>query len=269
MKLKRDKTGRRGINSFGILLGFMIVLTFYAPIAGAQSQPADSKPCEVKAAETKAIPEAYQTFYLMNVAQQNDLTDIQTALRNLLPKIKLYSMPSQNAISMRGTPDDIQLAQKIITELDLPRRTYRLTFSVIETENGKRIGTQNFVLIAFLGTRTIFWRGLKVPIVTSPAKTGGADASAPDLQVQYQDVGLRIEATVEKYGEGFYLRTMVEQSSIAEEKAAVSVHDPVIRDSMLEGSSALVLRKPLVLGSFDLADDTRKEEIEVVAELVQ
>ena len=37
--------------------------------------------------------EAVQTFYLANTAQQNDLNDIQTALRNLLVNAKLYGVP--------------------------------------------------------------------------------------------------------------------------------------------------------------------------------
>ena len=36
--------------------------------------------------------EAVQTFYLANTAQQNDLNDIQTALRNLLTNAKLYAV---------------------------------------------------------------------------------------------------------------------------------------------------------------------------------
>ena len=41
--------------------------------------------------------EAVQTFDLANTAQQNDLNDIQVALRNLLVNAKLYGVPSQRA----------------------------------------------------------------------------------------------------------------------------------------------------------------------------
>ena len=43
-----------------------------------------------------------QTFYLTNAWQQNDLNDVQTALRNVLPNAKVYAVASQNAIVMRG-----------------------------------------------------------------------------------------------------------------------------------------------------------------------
>ena len=65
--------------------------------------------------------EAVQTFYLANTAQQNDLDDIQTALRNLLVNAKLYGVPSQSAIVMRATPDELLLAQKLINDLDKSR----------------------------------------------------------------------------------------------------------------------------------------------------
>src|SRR6185437_12020589 len=45
--------------------------------------------------------QAVQTFYLTNVAQQNDFTDIQTALRNMFQTAKIYGVASQDAIIMR------------------------------------------------------------------------------------------------------------------------------------------------------------------------
>jgi general secretion pathway protein D len=100
----------------------MLALMLFAPGAGAQTQPTEGK-----AVDAKPSSEVYQTFYLTNVLQQNDLSDIQTDLRNVLPKARIYGLPSQNAISMRATPEDIQLAQKIIADLDRPRKVYRLT----------------------------------------------------------------------------------------------------------------------------------------------
>jgi hypothetical protein len=81
--------------------------------------------------------------------------------------------------------------------------------------------------------------------------------------VQYVDVGLSIEATID----GSRLRTKVEQSTIADEKSAVGAQDPVIRQGVLEETSTLVEGKPLVLGSFDIPGTARHEEIGVVSEL--
>jgi general secretion pathway protein D len=76
--------------------------------------------------------QAVQTFYLANTAQQNDLNDIQTALRNLLTGAKLYGVPSQNAIVMRATPDELLLAQKLISDLDKARPEVVVDVALVE-----------------------------------------------------------------------------------------------------------------------------------------
>ena len=81
---------------------------------------------------TELDEQAVQTFYLTNAWQQNDLNDIQTALRNVLPNAKVYGVASQNAIVMRGTPDELLLASKLIDDLDKPRSEVVVDFGVLE-----------------------------------------------------------------------------------------------------------------------------------------
>jgi hypothetical protein len=85
--------------------------------------------------------------------------------------------------------------------------------------------------------------------------------------VQYLDVGLSIEATPSGEADGVKLRSKVEQSSLADEKSSVGQQDPVVRQTLLDGTSTLALGKPLVLGSLDIPGSTRHQEIEVIAEL--
>jgi general secretion pathway protein D len=73
-----------------------------------------------------------QTFYLSNAWQQNDLNDVQTALRNVITNAKFFGVASQNAIVMRGTPDEILLAQKIINDLDKARAEVVVDIAVME-----------------------------------------------------------------------------------------------------------------------------------------
>ncbi|HMH11935.1 MAG TPA: secretin N-terminal domain-containing protein [Edaphobacter sp.] len=75
---------------------------------------------------------AVQTFYLSNAWQQNDLNDMQTAIRNILTGAKIYGISSQNAIVIRGTPDELQLAQKMINDLDKPRPEVVVDIAVLE-----------------------------------------------------------------------------------------------------------------------------------------
>lgn len=81
--------------------------------------------------------QAVQTFYLTNVSQQQDLNDVQTALRNVFTTAKLYAVPSQSAIIMRGTPDELLLAQKLIDDLDKARPEVVVDVAILEVNRDK------------------------------------------------------------------------------------------------------------------------------------
>ena len=89
--------------------------------------------------------QAIQTFYLSNAWQQNDLNDVQTALRNVLgANLKVYAVQSQNAIVVRGTPDELLLCQKLVNDLDKARAEVVVDIAVLEvSKNWERtLGVQ-------------------------------------------------------------------------------------------------------------------------------
>ncbi len=90
-----------------------------------------------RAKRTELDEQAVQTFYLANTAQQNDLNDISTALRNVLANAKIYGVPSQNAIVMRATPDELLLAQKLVNDLDKARPEVIVDVAVLEVNRNK------------------------------------------------------------------------------------------------------------------------------------
>jgi len=74
-----------------------------------------------------------QTFYLSNAAQATDGNEILTGLRLLLdPQVKLYLVPSQNAIVMRATTDQLLLAEKLINDFDRARPEVVVDVAVLE-----------------------------------------------------------------------------------------------------------------------------------------
>ena len=85
-----------------------------------------------KGKRTELDEQAVQTFYLSNAWQQTDLTDVQTAIRNVLTNVKIYAVPSQNAIVMRATPDELLLAQKLINDLDKARPEVVVDIAILE-----------------------------------------------------------------------------------------------------------------------------------------
>src|SRR3984885_9006602 len=219
---------------------------------------------QTQATDTKASPDIYQTIYLTNLTQENDANELITDLRNMLTKDKLYYVPSQGAISFRGSAEDLALVQKILSDLDKTKKIYRLTYTMTERDGGKTIGVQHFSIVVASGSRTDFKQGSRVPICVATNAAPGSNA-----EITYIDIGQEIEASLDGYLDGVRLRTKVVQSSIAEDKAGVGAQAPVIRQATLEGTSTLVQGKPLVLGSLDVPGSTRHQEVEVVSELVR
>jgi hypothetical protein len=219
---------------------------------------------QTQAADEKADPEVYQTLYLTNLTQQNDANELVTDLRNMLPKAKTYYVPSQSAISMRGSAEDIALAQKILSDLDKTKKIYRLTYTMTEKDGGKTIGIQHFSMIIASGSRTDFKQGSRIPVATANFTSGNGRT-----EITYLDIGQEVDASLDGYLDGVRLRTKVVQSSVAEDKSSVGTEDPVIRQITFEGTSTLVQGKPLVLGTLDVPGTTRHQEVEVVSELVR
>jgi len=143
-------------------------------------------------------------------------------------------------------------------------KTYRLTYTLTETEGGKRVGTQHFAMIVVSGRKTVLKQGNRVPLVTGSVSTSGG----AQTQVQYLDIGLNIDASIEESADGVTLNTQVEQSSIAEGKSGLGTQDPIVRQAKLEGTSILTAGTPLILGSMDIPSTARRLDIEVVMEHV-
>jgi general secretion pathway protein D len=119
----------------GVLSG-----TFWRPITANTIFVAQN----TRSKRSELDEEAVQTFYLTNISQQNDFTDIQTALRNMFQTAKIYGVASQNAIIMRGTPDELLLAQKLIDDLDKAKPEVVVDVAVLEVSRNyeRTIGIQ-------------------------------------------------------------------------------------------------------------------------------
>jgi len=105
-----DVSLEQALHIVGVLSG-----TFWKPVTSNTIFVAQN----TRAKRTEIDDLAVQTFYLTNVSQQNDANEIMVAIRNLLdPTMKIYLVASQNALIIRGTPDELILAEKIINDLD-------------------------------------------------------------------------------------------------------------------------------------------------------
>lgn len=108
--------------------------TFYKPVTSNTLFVAANT--RTKRAELEE--QAVQTFYLTNASQQSDANEVLTAIRNLLdPSTKINLVPSQNAIVMRATPDQLLLAQKLINDLDRARPEVVVDVAILEVNRDK------------------------------------------------------------------------------------------------------------------------------------
>jgi type II secretory pathway component GspD/PulD (secretin) len=226
--------------------------------AWAQPEPAAAKPND----------DSVETFYLKNVvSQSSDGNEILTAIRNIVtPESKVFFVPGQNAILVRTSPDQLLLTQKLIKDLDLPKKTYRLIYTFTEMDGGKSVGTQHFEMIVVSGERTTLKQGSKIPLATGSFDSGKLQTQT---QFTYIDVGLNFDAALDESVNGVRLRSKVEQSSVADQVSIAGVQEPIIRQTVLTSTSFLTPGKPLVLGSLDIPGSTRHLDVGVVMEPIR
>ncbi len=126
--------------------------------------------------------QAVQTFYLGNITQANDLNEVLNAVRNLMDTtVKMQAVPSQNAIVMRGSPDQLLLAQKIIDDLDKAKPEVVVDIAVLEVNKDllRNIGLQ---LPGSIGVQLQSSTAATTAATTTPT-TGitGTAGTAPNL----------------------------------------------------------------------------------------
>ena len=240
-------------------LAAIVVMAGLAVSTAARAQ-------ETKAEEGKYHADTYQTIVLEHMASNNQANDILTALRNVMPKATMYLNASAQMISVNASAADVALAQKIVAEMDKPVRTYRLTYTLTQIEDGKHTGSQRFALVVVSGDRAEMKQGTRVPILTG---SFAKDSDAKESQVQYVDVGLSIDARAEGFQDGVKVMSKVEESSIGDEHSGFGAQDPVVHQTNLNATSVLPLGKPVALGALDVLGSTRRMEVEVTAELVR
>ncbi len=140
--------------------------TFYKPITANTVFIAQN----TRTKRTDLDELAVQTFYLSNSSQPNDGNEILTGLRLLLdPSVKLYLVPSQNAIVMRATSDQLLLAEKLINDFDRARAEVVVDVAVLEVNRDK---------IRNLGITLPTSIGLTPQIATSSTTTTSTTATA-------------------------------------------------------------------------------------------
>ena len=151
--------------------------------------------------------------------------------------------------------------QKLLNDLDRPRKTYRLTYTVTDMDGTRRVGSQHFTMVVASGQEATLKQGSKVPVATGSVSSGTPNAVQTNFT--YLDVGMNFTVTPSALADGLSLKTQVEQLSLADEKSGVGPQDPIVKQTSLKSTLLVPPGKSLMIGSIDLPGTTHHLDIEV------
>ncbi len=107
--------------------------TFWRPVTANTVFVAQDNPAKRKELEQNVI----KTFYLSNLSQPTELQDVVNAMRTILEVSRIQQLPSQGAIVVRGTPDQMALAQKLVDDLDKAKAEVVVEVAVMQVSRDK------------------------------------------------------------------------------------------------------------------------------------
>lgn len=107
--------------------------TFWRPVTPNTIFVATDNPAKRKDLEQSVV----KTFYLANLSQPTELQDVVNAMRQILEINRIQPLPTQAAIVVRGTPDQIALAQKLVGDLDKAKAEVVVDVAVMQINRDK------------------------------------------------------------------------------------------------------------------------------------
>lgn len=159
-------------------------------------------------------------------------------------------LPSSASAQQEKSKEAVATGQK-------PVVAYRIEFNVRELENGKRLNSRTYMMMAEDKEWARIRVGNRVPIQTA------------GQSFQYHDVGMNIDCRPYERDDGVLLIIQVEFSSVVPQTQGGSTPNPVFRTDRSEVQSIVALGKPTLVASIDDVDSVRRFEIEVTATKVK
>ncbi len=107
--------------------------TFWRPVTSNTIFVAADTTAKRKELEQSVI----KTFYLSNLSQPTELQDVVNAMRTILEVSRIQQLPSQSAIIVRGTPDQVALAEKLVGDIDKARPEVIVEVAIMQVRRDK------------------------------------------------------------------------------------------------------------------------------------
>lgn len=86
---------------------------------------------------TEVEQQVLRTFYLNNFSTVSELQDVANLIRTILRVERVQQFPAQNVIVMRGTPDQVALAELLINNLDKAKSEVVVDLVVMQVSKTK------------------------------------------------------------------------------------------------------------------------------------
>ena len=78
-----------------------------------------------------------KTFYLRNVSNATELQEAANTLKGILDVTRIQMIPKQNALIIRGTTDQMILAQKLLTDIDKAKPEVVIDIAVLQVSRSR------------------------------------------------------------------------------------------------------------------------------------
>ena len=78
-----------------------------------------------------------KTFYLRNTSNQAEVQEVVGTLKGILDISRIQVNPTHSSITMRGTPDQMALADKLIADFDKPKSEVIIDIAVMQVSRDK------------------------------------------------------------------------------------------------------------------------------------
>ena len=107
--------------------------TFWHPVSSNTIVVAADTPAKRKDLQNSAM----KTFYLRNVSSAAELQEAANTLKGILDVKTVQLIPKQNAIILRGTTDQMVLAQKLLSDIDKPDAEVVIDIAVLQVSRNR------------------------------------------------------------------------------------------------------------------------------------
>ncbi len=182
--------------------------------------------------------EVVKVFFVTNATSVQEFQEVATAIRSVIEVRRVFTYNAQKALIIRGTRDQIALAEKMIADIDRPKSEVVVDVIVMEANTSK---TRS--LAAALANGTTF--GLSQPIAYAPKSGVSGTGTATSSAVTLNNIGKTTLADFQTTLPGAFLQ------AVMSDRGTKVLQQPQVRSSDgMKVSLRIGDKIPYATGSF-------------------